>query len=195
MSAQKRARTPDYDQYSRKFFEELEGESDRGAAVVGAAMLDDCLRELLEAFLINRPNEVQKFLGSKTHWHAPLGTFSARIRGTYYLGLLPEEVYNDLMIVRNIRNTFAHGWRDLCFSSKEVRCECKKLKLVKSIGSGMLLDSAAKENKRSLFLITVSFLASMLKVTLLRLASGTSKHWQKRKVPGIDIRTYRSEKT
>ena len=59
----------------RKFLDELNKESDRGAVLVSVAMLDDILEKIILAFLIEAKDTKELFSGS----NAPLGTFSTRI--------------------------------------------------------------------------------------------------------------------
>jgi len=69
------------------FFTECLDESDRGTVIVDAAFLDEHLRELIEAFLIDKPKEVELLLGNDR----PLGSFGARTRAAYCLGLLKKK--------------------------------------------------------------------------------------------------------
>src|SRR2546425_1096836 len=76
---------------------EFQGESDRSAASVATSFLDARLGRYIASFLIDDPGEVNKLLGIE--WsgiESPLGTFSARIRAAYCLGLLRKEHYDDL---------------------------------------------------------------------------------------------------
>ncbi|MBE9112147.1 hypothetical protein IQ273_22340 [Nodosilinea sp. LEGE 07298] len=85
-------------------FLELVYESDRAAVVLGAAKLDELLRELLESQLIPPRNSKDNFTDSD----GPLGTFSARAQAAYRLGLLSEDVASKIDSFRRIRNEFAH---------------------------------------------------------------------------------------
>lgn len=86
------------------FLEELNKESDRGAALISTAMLDDLLEKTILAFLIDNKDN-QKLL---TGFNAPLGTFSSRILAAYSLGLISEEEYDECNWLRSVRNEFAH---------------------------------------------------------------------------------------
>lgn len=86
---------------------ELHSESDRAAVVLGAAWLDEGMRELLRAFLLpareSKPenDEVLKFSG-------PLGSYFARCEMSFRLGLIGEDFRKALLQVATIRNKFAH---------------------------------------------------------------------------------------
>jgi hypothetical protein len=56
-----------------------------------------------------------------------LGTFSAKIRMAYALGLLLNEVYYDLLIINGIRNAFAHSLHEVYFDNQHITSSCEKL--------------------------------------------------------------------
>jgi mannitol operon repressor len=94
----------DIDEF-RKYIDELNQESDRGAVLVSVAMIDDLLEKIILAFLIESKNTTELLSG----FNAPLGTFSARILAAYSLGLISENEYAECNRLRKIRNEFAHN--------------------------------------------------------------------------------------
>src|ERR1019366_6243223 len=80
----------------------LVSESDRGCILVGAALLDEELAGLFRAILI--PELSREMLKVDR----PLGSFSARSQMAYALGLIHKQDFDDLDIVRKIRNDTAH---------------------------------------------------------------------------------------
>jgi DNA-binding MltR family transcriptional regulator len=101
------------------FLTELQGETDRAAAVLGPALLDDLLRQLLSANMAS-PNVAQKLLAP----NRPLGTFSARILAAEAFGLINALEAKDLNRLREIRNKFAHQLHGLCFADQSIRDSC-----------------------------------------------------------------------
>jgi DNA-binding MltR family transcriptional regulator len=95
---------------------EFRTESDRGAALVAAAMLDDALRELLGKHLVKPDNKDRDLLGRSK----PLGTFSARIDAAFQVGLVSAYLARDLHLIRQIRNEFAHHPLECTFQSARV---------------------------------------------------------------------------
>lgn len=83
----------------------LAKESERGAIIVGAAILDAQIEELLLAFLA--PTETSEYLVSQK---GPLGNFGARINAAYTLGLITAEVKKRMTLVMALRNLCAHEW-------------------------------------------------------------------------------------
>jgi DNA-binding MltR family transcriptional regulator len=105
------------------FFEEFQRESDRATAILGAALLDEKLLQLLTAFLVDDDQQVQLLLDVEQ----PLGSFGARIRMAYCLGLITRELFDTLTTIKSIRNAFAHQLHGLSFESPGIAKECTKL--------------------------------------------------------------------
>jgi hypothetical protein len=79
--------------------DELDSQTDRGAAIVGVALLDDRLRQAIESSLdssLSRQDRVDLFEGPT----APIGTYSARARLARALGLFGDDYLGDLKPMR-----------------------------------------------------------------------------------------------
>jgi mannitol operon repressor len=98
-------------------------ESDRGAALAAATYLDERLKGILESFLSDT-KATQELLGG---FNAPLGTFSARIKAAYSLGLIQDNEFEELETIRKIRNEFAHSWDGVSFDTQKVADLCRLL--------------------------------------------------------------------
>jgi hypothetical protein len=105
----------------RQIHSDLEGESDRAAAVLGAAYLDELLKELLRHACVN------------SDIAAGFRNLASRIDAAFSMGLIPELVRHDLHIVREIRNKFAHESRYRTFAQASAKEALMKLELVKAI--------------------------------------------------------------
>jgi mannitol operon repressor len=68
------------------FLPELNKESDRGRALIACSYLDELMRRILLAFLIERDGTKRLVEG----FNAPLGTLSTRTAATYAVGLISE---------------------------------------------------------------------------------------------------------
>ena len=106
------------------FFAELQRETDRGLPLVAGALIDEKLRDALESFLcpvksterlLNEPN-------------SPLGTFSARIDACFALGLIDDFEYQEISLVRKVRNMFAHSKHGFSFHDEKVAGLCASFK-------------------------------------------------------------------
>jgi hypothetical protein len=61
--------------------------------------------------------------------NGPLGTFAAKTKMGYALGLYPKAARDELDTMRTIRNGFAHSWEQISFSSPEIVACCAALRL------------------------------------------------------------------
>src|ERR1700721_2764172 len=104
------------------FLDELNKESDRGAALISTAMLDDLLEKIILAFLLDN-KDTKKLLSG---FNAPLGTFSARTLAAYSLGLISELEYDECNRLRHVRNEFAHKVHQT-FGDHKVKDLCANL--------------------------------------------------------------------
>lgn len=103
-----------------RFLEELQTESDRGLALVGASVLDDKVRATLASFFVEcRP--ASRLLEVP---NAPLGAFSARADLCLALGLVDQFEHTEISLIRKIRNEFAHGLHGTNFQSERIAAYC-----------------------------------------------------------------------
>lgn len=107
---------------------ELGKETDRGLALVGAAMVDEMLSSSLRAFMCNDG------IGSKTadalllsERNGVLSTFSARSDACVAFGLIDEDEYREIALIRKIRNKFAHVSAPMSFDTEPVMGLCATL--------------------------------------------------------------------
>lgn len=110
--------------YFNRFLEEFQDETDRGAALVGAAYLDYQLLILLKNHLINKKESAELLEGGT----APLGTFNSRIKACYCLGLITDLENKELQLIRKIRNAFAHQIHGLTFQTEKIQSLCGHLR-------------------------------------------------------------------
>jgi mannitol operon repressor len=106
-----------------QFLAEFNRESDRGAALVAASMLDERLKEILHAFMLDSPASQELLSG----FSAPLGTFSSRAVAAFALGLIQSNEFEEITIIRKIRNEFGHGWQPVPFETGRIADLCRNL--------------------------------------------------------------------
>jgi hypothetical protein len=107
-----------------RLWQELQAEPDRGAAIVGAAFLDDALEAMLRAFLVDEQKVVDDLLRPE----GDLGKFSTRIKVAYCLGLVAPDERHDMNLIGKIRNRFAHVHQTLSFDHSEIAGWCRSLR-------------------------------------------------------------------
>ena len=106
------------------FLQELNKESERGAALISAAMIEELLGRCLRSFLLDH-GDVESLLNG---FNAPLGSFSARTLAAFASGLLSETEYRDCQTIRRVRNEFAHNVH-CSFGDQNIRDLCGNLTL------------------------------------------------------------------
>jgi hypothetical protein len=105
------------------FLNDFYKESDRGAALMAASIIDEVLCEVLSALLVSSSRSDKLLKG----FAAPLGTFSARILAGFSLGLIDDQEFHEIEALRKIRNTFGHSWDSITLESPEVSAQVNKL--------------------------------------------------------------------
>lgn len=84
--------------------------SPRAAALVAGAFLDVFLQRLIiRHFVALSVSEMESLFEPDR----PLGTFSSKIKVARALGIFGPKTAHDLNIIRDIRNAFAHGLRNV----------------------------------------------------------------------------------
>ena len=105
---------------------EIKGATDRAAAIVAAAMVENRLEGAMKfRFELDDKLEGEMFRSS-----APLGSFSAKIKLGFMLRLYSRDAYNDLVRLKDIRNDFAHNFSITDFNNQSIQDRCKNFVLV-----------------------------------------------------------------
>ncbi len=124
-------RLEDIQDFSR-FTAELQRETDRGLALVGAALLDEKLTQTLRSFFCEEKS-AESLLDDGD---APLGTFSSRTELCFALGLIDEFEYQEINLIRKVRNEFAHAKHGTTFQTEKIKSFCSNLKSHLPEGAG-----------------------------------------------------------
>jgi hypothetical protein len=85
--------------------DEIKKETDRGAAILAATIIDNILENLITARLIESPKSRTALF---EHPNAPLHNLYAKIELGFALGLFTSERRKSLHLIRRVRNKFAH---------------------------------------------------------------------------------------
>ena len=80
------------------------GESDRGITLIIASHIEECLRRVIESFLIDSKNVKELFEGP----YAPFGSLSGKTKAAFVMGLITKNELKKIDAVRQVRNVFAH---------------------------------------------------------------------------------------
>ncbi len=109
------------------FHQMLLEESDRGCVLVGASILNEDLEILLRKKFSSEKKVVKDSVNSLFFVMGPLASFWSKIQLSNALMLLPDGMYNDLEIIRKIRNKFAHHHEPVDFNNTEIISLIEKL--------------------------------------------------------------------
>jgi hypothetical protein len=110
-------------------------ESDRGAVIVGAALLEAELDDLLNAEFDSR--KVSKAIRDRIFsLNGPLSSYSSKILVCRSFSLISEKSFHDLEKIRKLRNDFAHGTFEVDFSEKTLVGRIEELHCVKEAAKG-----------------------------------------------------------
>jgi DNA-binding MltR family transcriptional regulator len=147
------------DDEEREALNELEQLSDRAAGIVATTMLENSLDGVFQHELRDDDPALLKELFTEG---GPLGTFAAKIKLLYALGLVTKDGRHDLDSIRKIRNVFAHKLSGNTFQSESIKDRCLSLRLIdKACVNG---PTQLKTDARTKFFFTIFHLRSCLLV-------------------------------
>jgi DNA-binding MltR family transcriptional regulator len=118
------------------FLDALNKESHRGAVLISCSYIDEQLRQIILAYMLNNPESLKLLVG----YNAPSGTFSARVTAAYSLALISEIEYQECNVLRKIRNEFAHSV-SASFSDQNIIDLCKGLHFSAKDYADVVVDS------------------------------------------------------
>ena len=104
--------------------EEIDSGSDRVAAIMGCALVENTLIGLIIASLKDSDDAIKLFDAVR----GPLSTFHAKIVAAKAFGIIDPKTAEHIHTVRQVRNDFAHGLINMTFHHKLVSGRCEKLK-------------------------------------------------------------------
>jgi len=104
----------------------LTSETDRGSVLMAAAFIEDKLLQMLKDFMVKNKSIQKKIFEG----NGALATFSSKIQMAYLLGLIPKNIFDDLNILKRLRNDFAHNAKPISFKTDYVKDRCNALQVV-----------------------------------------------------------------
>jgi hypothetical protein len=82
-----------------------------------ASFAEEALGRLLIGYL-REPKQAKELVEG---FNAPLGTLATRIKAAFAMGLISREQFEDLEILRRIRNEFAHNWEEVSLEHGDLK--------------------------------------------------------------------------
>ncbi len=102
---------------------EISKQTDRGAALIATAYLEERLTDAIKARLVQDLTlENNLFKGS-----GPLASLSAKINMGFLLGIYEQDIRRFLHTVKDIRNAFAHRPEPMNFKTQKIRDLCSNI--------------------------------------------------------------------
>jgi len=104
----------------------LKNVSDFTLAITGTAYLQHMTERILKSRFVrlSKEDERRMFDGAQNGF---LSSFSSQIRLCFALGLVDHASYEDLLMLNDIRNIFAHSMHEVDFNNTEVENDLKLL--------------------------------------------------------------------
>jgi hypothetical protein len=112
----------------RAVVEAIDQDSDRASAVMAGSMVENRLKTAL----LSRCTHVPKLETRHFHSSGAMGSFSIKIDIAYMMQIISAAAYNDLVIIKDIRNAFAHRTDIKDFQTQWLRDKTKNLKLIET---------------------------------------------------------------
>ena len=96
---------------------------ERGRVLCLASFAEEALGRLLLGYLRETKQAKELIEG----FNAPLGTLATRIKAAFTMGLISREQFDDLEVLRRIRNAFAHNWEGISLDQGDLKSLVGKL--------------------------------------------------------------------
>ncbi|MCZ8091443.1 MltR family transcriptional regulator [Flavobacterium sp.] len=100
-------------------------ESDRGCALLSVSFLELQIEKVLKKKLIGNKKHIDKIFD----FNGALGTLSNKLDLSYSLGIISKIEYDDINVIRKIRNEFAHSYDDIDFNTQKIESSINNLSL------------------------------------------------------------------
>jgi hypothetical protein len=130
---------------------ELETETDRAVAIVGASLIEHYLENAIQFQLRPIDTDTAKGKEERDRLYGVNGIFagiSAKIVGAYAMQMIGPTTRRDLEIINKIRNRFAHDMNPVTFDTDSIRARCNEIDLSQGI-------EAERDTPRARFLMAI----------------------------------------
>ena len=95
---------------------EIRNYSDRAIAVIGGQIVDNRLTSILKVKMRDSPQLFKRLFNPS----GALGAFTTKIRLAYLLRIIDNQLYKDLLLIKDIRNEFAHEISTHTFKEEKI---------------------------------------------------------------------------
>jgi DNA-binding MltR family transcriptional regulator len=149
---------------TQALYDVVNDEPDFSVVVVSCAYLDACLGSILEKHFLQSAVSTKLLDPGR----GVLGTFTARSDACYALGLISKGIYQDLLVLAELRNQVAHHHLMLSFSTPAVVEACKSLKYAETLvrwdrdDGSLMFQPGQLEDPRTRFVMSVVLMSQRL---------------------------------
>ena len=102
-------------------------ESDRGLVLLRTADIENLTQTLLEEWFSSTGGATKRQRKAMVDYSGPAGTLSAKLLLARVLGLVPHELFEDLVHLRALRNLAAHCREEFSLSSETARSHLRAM--------------------------------------------------------------------
>ena len=138
---------------------EIHRAPDRSAAIIATAFLEEKLTAAVRFKLLPDKDTLDKLFKPS----GPIGAYASKVEMAYLLALFSKETRDDLLLVGEIRNAFAHWTKLIDFGSSDIKPICEALTLYTRV-FGPKIDRPKPFDKRKArdeFTETISIAANL----------------------------------
>lgn len=104
----------------------LQEHSDAAMVLVGCSCVQNALRTCIKSRFVQLSSEDEKRLFDGNQ-NGIISTFSSQLRISFAMGLIDKPNHDDMMLMNDIRNVFAHSIHPTGFTNPAIVADCDKL--------------------------------------------------------------------
>jgi len=121
--------------------------NDRATALVTATRLEHEIERAIQTHFVQLSEDQ---ISALFDGDGPLSNLAAKVRLAHALGIFGKRTKTDLDIIRNVRNVFAHSWKNVGFADEAVAEACGGLSM-----KGVTQNNAAPSDPKQRYLNTI----------------------------------------
>ncbi|KFC68441.1 hypothetical protein FF80_01881 [Devosia sp. LC5] len=125
--------------------------SDRACAIVGGATVEGMLQRLVVGRLVHDPKLTDSIFGSTQAF----GAFATKIRLGWLTGCYSEDIYRDLLAIKDIRNKFAHDLQVTSFDDPYIANKTSGLTTMQGFARVAMGKPAEQDTSRLRFISAI----------------------------------------
>lgn len=105
--------------------QEIERSSDRACAIIAGSLVETCVDTLLKRVVTD-----ENIWKARSNSSGAFGSFAVKIDLARLMGLITPLAHKDLVIIKDVRNRFAHDYEITDFDTPAIAAKIKNLRLL-----------------------------------------------------------------